>query len=120
MFAELDACVTPVVGMDEVAGDAHATARAQFATAPDGISEPSWSLLLYTGRKKKLIPHPPCFTAPAPRLSRTPAELRTLEPIAVGQHTLAVLQELGLSREQMAALEADGVIMTGKPPAASL
>lgn len=67
VFAELDACVTPVVGMDEVAGDAHATARAQFATAPDGISEPSWSLLLYTGRKKKKIdPSPAFFYSPGP------------------------------------------------------
>ena len=51
VFAEVDACVTPVLTMDEATEDPHLVARGTLtATGPDGAAQPS----------------------PAPRFSRTP------------------------------------------------
>lgn len=46
---------------------------------------------------------------PAARFERTPAELRTPAPL-LGEHTDAVLAELGLAPAQLAALRAAGVV----------
>ena len=46
---------------------------------------------------------------PAARFERTPAEIRSPAPL-LGEHTDAVLTELGISPEQLAALHAAGVV----------
>lgn len=68
-FAGFDACVTPVVELDEVADQPHLLARSTFTTV-DGALQP----------------------APAPRFSRTPAE-RPAPPPVPGSDTVAVLRD---------------------------
>jgi len=46
---------------------------------------------------------------PAARFERTPAEIRSPAPL-LGEHTNAVLTELGISLEQLAALRAAGIV----------
>ncbi|HEV2259696.1 MAG TPA: CaiB/BaiF CoA-transferase family protein, partial [Streptosporangiaceae bacterium] len=72
VFAGTDACVEPVLSLHEAAADEHLLARETYLTAA-GITQP----------------------APAPRFSRTPAELSTPAP-APGQHTRGALTAWGL------------------------
>ena len=73
VFAGTDACVAPVLALEEVELHAHNAARATFADI-DGIVQP----------------------CPAPRLSVTPGEIGRPPPVA-GEHTAEVLaQWLGL------------------------
>ncbi len=64
LFADADACVAPVLSMREAAADPHLRARATY-TEKDGVTQPS----------------------PAPRFSRTPAELTT-KPPEPGEHSV--------------------------------
>lgn len=72
VFAETDACVAPVLDLAEAPEHPHNVAREAFVEV-DGHAQP----------------------APAPRLSRTPGEVRTGAP-APGEHTDEVLAALGL------------------------
>jgi alpha-methylacyl-CoA racemase len=76
VFAGTDACVEPVLSLHEAAADPHLLARGTYVT-PDGITQP----------------------APAPRFSRTPAQLPEPAP-APGQHTLEALTTWGLPDAQ--------------------
>uniref|UniRef100_S4RDU7 Alpha-methylacyl-CoA racemase n=1 Tax=Petromyzon marinus TaxID=7757 RepID=S4RDU7_PETMA len=91
VFEGMDACVTPVLTPEEVAGDAHAAVRGSFLRNADGTNVP----------------------APAPRLSRTPARpgdgTAAADPV-VGQHTESVLRELGYGEPEVQQLLADGVV----------
>jgi alpha-methylacyl-CoA racemase len=69
VFADLDACVSPVLAPSEVADSDHARARSGFVDVA-GLAQP----------------------APAPRFSRTPARLPT-PPRLPGEDTEAVLAE---------------------------
>jgi len=71
-FAGTDGCVEPVLSLHEAAADEHLTARGTYVTR-DGVTQP----------------------APAPRFSRTPAQLSDPAP-APGQHTLDALTAWGL------------------------
>jgi alpha-methylacyl-CoA racemase len=51
------------------------------------------------------VPHP----APAPRFSATPAAIDT-PPAGAGEHTRSVLLDLGFSGEELADLQAAGVL----------
>ena len=73
VFAGSDACVEPVLSLNEAAGDPHLVARGTFV-ANDGIIQPS----------------------PAPRFSRTPGRLSEQPPVP-GQHTTETLTEWGLA-----------------------
>jgi len=73
VFAGSDACVEPVLSLNEAAGDPHLVARGTFV-ANDGIIQPS----------------------PAPRFSRTPGRLSEPPPVP-GQHTTETLTEWGLA-----------------------
>lgn len=85
-FAGVDACVQAVLELDEAVRHPHSTSRGAFVES-DGI------------------PYP----APAPRLSRTPAEMPgPVEPL--GTSTAAVLTDLGRTPEQVATLVAAGVV----------
>ena len=49
------------------------------------------------------------LTGPAAKFSRTPTRIRTGPP-ALGEHTDAILEELGVAEEERALLRSDGVI----------
>lgn len=81
-----DACVTPVLDLEEAPQHPHNRARGTFVVVDD-VLQP----------------------APAPRLSRTPGEIRNPPPQA-GQDTQAVLCEWGFMQEEIDALLAAGAI----------
>jgi alpha-methylacyl-CoA racemase len=86
LLGERDACVTPVLELDELAGDAHLTARRNLVER-DGSIE----------------------AAPAPRLSRTPA--RAGEPAAPkNAGTDTVLASAGFSPEEIDRLRRQGAL----------
>ncbi|XP_066940541.1 alpha-methylacyl-CoA racemase isoform X3 [Macrobrachium rosenbergii] len=80
VFEGKDACVTPVLSMDEAANHPHNVDRGSFIKASDGHFEPR----------------------PAPLLSRTPGiVVEGAIPPKVGQHTCEVLSELGYSKQDI-------------------
>lgn len=86
LFADSDACVAPVLDLDEAPEHAHNRVRGTFVEA-FGARQP----------------------APAPRLSRTPGAIERPPP-AFGQHTDEVLQALGYDAGQRDRLRSAGVI----------
>jgi alpha-methylacyl-CoA racemase len=85
-FAQLDACVAPVLSMTEVADDEHIRARNTYVDV-DGVSQP----------------------APAPRFSRTPATLDR-PPAPPGHHTDEVLTEVGFTAAEIEGLRQGGAV----------
>ena len=85
VFADLDACVAPVVPLDLAPQHPHLAARATY-TRVQGVTQP----------------------APAPRFSRTPGALST-PPAATGQDTRAALHEWGMDPERISDLLQRGV-----------
>jgi alpha-methylacyl-CoA racemase len=86
VFDGTDACVAPVLGLGEAPAHPHAGARNAFVEV-GGLTQP----------------------APAPRFSRTAAEMPE-PPVRPGEHTEATLTELGLSAQEIAALRAQGAV----------
>jgi alpha-methylacyl-CoA racemase len=86
VFADTDACVTPVLAPDEAARHPHAVARGAFRTA-FGVLHPSAT----------------------PRLSRSRAELPEPPP-RPGEHSDAVLTSCGFSAGEISALRARGAL----------
>lgn len=85
-FAELDACVTPVVSLADAPAHPHNAARGRFLNA-DGHT----------------------FIAPPVRFSRTPADIHAGPPER-GEHTREVLAALGLSDEEIDQFYDRGVL----------
>jgi alpha-methylacyl-CoA racemase len=85
-FDALDACVAPVLTMDEVADDPHLRARDTYVDV-DGVVQP----------------------APAPRFDRTPARLDR-PPAPAGHHTDEVLAEYGFDADERAELRQAGTV----------
>jgi len=86
-FADLDACVAPVLSLGEAALHPHLVARDTFVEV-DGVRQP----------------------APAPRFSRTPSTLPASPP-DTGEHTDAVLREWGVADDaRIAGLRASGAV----------
>lgn len=81
-----DVCFAPVLSMDEAPDYAHNVARGSFVEY-EGFLQP----------------------APAPRFSRTPAEIQC-PPCKVGAHTDDVLTAIGLSAAEITALREQGAI----------
>jgi alpha-methylacyl-CoA racemase len=81
-----DVCFAPVLDPDEAAAHPHNRARSTFVDV-DGVTQP----------------------APAPRFSRTPAELRSPPP-PPGQPDDAALADWGIAPEEIAALRAAGAL----------
>ena len=81
-----DACVAPVLSLGEAPAHVHHQARGTFITQ-DGMAQP----------------------APAPRFSRTPAELKLPPPIP-GEHTTVALQSWGFSIAEIEQLLAAGTV----------
>ena len=86
IFDGSDACFAPVLGLTEATQHPHAQARDAYASI-DGVIQP----------------------APAPRFSRTPAEIQSPPP-EPGQHTEEILLDWGFSEERIAELLADNII----------
>jgi alpha-methylacyl-CoA racemase len=86
LFEGTDACVTPVLDLDEAPLHPHNMARGTFLVIDD-VLQP----------------------APAPRLSRTPAAVRNPPPQS-GADTDAVLADWGFTPEEIAALHAAAAI----------
>lgn len=89
VFADRDACVSPVLELAEAGAHPHNAARGMLVTR-EGVENP----------------------APAPRLSGTPAELR-LPPVAPGQHTAEALADWGIAGEAIDAGLAGGYLLRG-------
>jgi alpha-methylacyl-CoA racemase len=81
VFADVDACVTPVLTLGEAADHPHLAAR-ETVVEPGGIAQP----------------------APAPRFSRTPGAL-TSPPAAPGADTRATLRDWGFDPAEIQRLE---------------
>jgi len=91
-FEELrdeEICITPVLSLDEVANDPHVRARGMIVDAQD----PELGAVPQVGI--------------APKFSATPGKVRTTVP-RPGQHTEEVLDELGYSKAEIAALGLGG------------
>jgi alpha-methylacyl-CoA racemase len=86
LFADSDACVAPVLDLDEAPEHPHNLARSTFVDA-FGVRQP----------------------APAPRLSRTPGAI-VRPPPGFGEHTDEVLDALGYGAEERDRLRGAGVI----------
>ena len=83
-----DACVSPVLDLDEAPLHPHNQARSAFVVIDD-VLQP----------------------APAPRLSRTPGAIRNSPP-APGEDTCAVLRDWGYAQDEIDVLLAAGTIGT--------
>lgn len=88
LFEGSDACVAPVVQMSEVDTQSHLRARQSFIRDQEGSVQP----------------------APAPKLSRTPANTSTPSYPESGQHTFEVLQEFAFPSRQVLLWKEEGVI----------
>jgi alpha-methylacyl-CoA racemase len=86
IFADSDACVAPVLSLEEAPTHPHNVARETFAAGRGG-QEPQ----------------------PAPRFSRTPGAIAGAPP-SVGADTFAILREQGFSDARIAELKSAGVI----------
>lgn len=86
LFADSDACVAPVLDLEEAPRHPHNVARNTFIEIA-GVTQP----------------------APAPRFSRTPAAALTPPPL-VGEHSQSALAAWGLTAERIAHLAACGAI----------
>jgi alpha-methylacyl-CoA racemase len=86
LFDGADGCVFPVLSMSEAPGHPHNVARGTFVTCDDVVQP-----------------------APAPRFSLTPTRLG-LPPPAAGEHTDAILTDLGLTDDEVRRLHDAGVV----------
>ena len=81
-----DICFAPVLNMTEAPKHPHNVERKTFIDV-EGVTQP----------------------APAPRFSRTKAEVIS-SPALVGEHSEEILKDLGLSEEEIASLRSSGGI----------
>jgi alpha-methylacyl-CoA racemase len=88
VFDGTDACVAPVLALDEVAAHRHNVARDAYVVV-DGLAQP----------------------APAPRFSRTPAAMPTAPP-APGEHTREALADWGIDAGEVERLLDSGAVTT--------
>ncbi|MEE4023681.1 CaiB/BaiF CoA-transferase family protein [Gordonia sp. PKS22-38] len=86
-FDGAEACVTPVLDLDEAIKAEHATARIAFVPV-DGVLQP----------------------APAPRFSRTPGRVQG-QAVPAGANTDAALADWGIDRNELTSLRDSGAIV---------
>jgi alpha-methylacyl-CoA racemase len=86
LAADLEVCISPVLSLEEAASHPHNVARGSFIEL-DGVVQP----------------------APAPRFSRTKAEV-VRGPADVGEHTDEALADWGLSQGELQELHAAGAV----------
>jgi alpha-methylacyl-CoA racemase len=87
VFAEVDACVSPVLGLEEAGAHPHNRARGMMVEV-NGVENP----------------------ALAPRLTGTPGAFRR-PPVTAGQHTIEALTEWGIDADAVAAGMRDGYLL---------
>lgn len=87
-FTDVDGCVAPVLTMGEVLTHEHNADRESFYADDDGTTHPS----------------------PAPRFAATPCAAPAPAPVP-GEHTRAVLAELGHTPGEIEAFMADGTVV---------
>jgi len=87
-FAGVDCCVTPCLTLDEALADEHFVAHDAVVRAPDGTRQ----------------------FAPPFRLSGHAFRIDRVAP-AQGEHSVEVLREAGLARDEIDALVATGVVL---------
>jgi alpha-methylacyl-CoA racemase len=92
LFADVDACVAPVMRLTEAAGHPHVKARGTLRTV-DGVTQP----------------------APAPRFSRTPGEIRN-PPRQPGEDTSETLVAWGFDETEVKELLAARVVAQPEDP----
>lgn len=92
LFADSDDCVWPVLTMAQAAQHPHHRARTAFVELA-GVRQP----------------------APAPRLSRTPAQAKS-EPPILGEHTEERLRALGLAETEIERLVSLGAVSLVRKP----
>lgn len=92
LFADVDGCVFPVLSISEAPQHPHNVARGTFVTRDDVVQP-----------------------APAPRFSVTPTQ-PGLPPPSVGEHTDAVLADLGMSDDEVRRLREAGVVGSAELP----
>ncbi|NWV39678.1 AMACR racemase, partial [Grantiella picta] len=95
IFASADACVTPVLSLDDVASHQHNKERSSFIKNDQGEISPR----------------------PAPLLSRTPAIPSSKRDPFRGEHTEEILLEYGFTKQEIAKLHADNAIEVNKSKA---
>lgn len=88
VFDGTDACVTPVLSFEEVSSHPHNQQRGSFLKDLSGEESPS----------------------PAPVLDRTPAEPCLKPDPMIGEHTVDILEEYGVTAEQIEQLLATGIV----------
>lgn len=91
LLSQHDCCCEPVLNLDEAMNDSQTRARQMVV---DLVHE-SWGAYRQLGI--------------APKFSRTPGTLRSHAP-ELGEHTEAILQELGYAPEQIGELRRQGVV----------
>jgi len=91
LLSQHDCCCEPVLNLDEAMNDSQTRARQMVV---DLVHE-SWGAYRQLGI--------------APKFSRTPGTLRSHAP-ELGEHTEAILQELGYAAEQIGELRRQGVV----------
>jgi alpha-methylacyl-CoA racemase len=91
----VEACIAPVLDVDELEHDPHLAARETFVRR-DGLLQPT----------------------PAPRFSRTPATLSHRPPVP-GEHTSEALKDWGFPPERIAELQRVGAVGRGAPDSAA-
>lgn len=90
IFDDSDACVSPVLSLNEAAQHPHNVERKSFVPCSD---------------QGNLVP------SPAPKLSRTPGESHAMRSqLNAGQDTQRILEEIGYTKEKINELEETGVI----------
>lgn len=87
IFAETDACVSPVLSMSDAGDNDHVAARRTLIDV-GGVTQP----------------------APAPRFSRSQPAMPKPAP-RPGEHSEEILAELGRTPEQIATLRAEGAVL---------
>ena len=87
LFADSDACVSPVLPMSEVGEHDHVAKRSTLIDL-DGVTQP----------------------APAPRFSRSQPNTPKVAP-QPGEHSEEILAELGRTSDQITALRASGAVL---------
>lgn len=92
IFDGTDACVTPVLTLEEVVHHDHSKERGSFITNEEQSMSPR----------------------PAPLLSNTPAIPSFKRDPFVGEHTEEILDEFGFSREEIDQLKSDKIIESNK------
>ncbi len=92
VFERFDAALAPIYDVSEFFDDPHVKARESLQK----VNDPDWGDITMQGVH--------------PRMSETPGRIDSAGPSALGMHNTEVYAQFGLSDEDLAALNAEGVV----------